>query len=275
MRPSSSNAPTYSSAEPSSIACDILADITCISEDNGSCDFSNPVAETCTGGNAQELRFIYTANSPCMGNNTQAGFSCVDSNTTRPSTVYIKASLGSSIFFEGIVNEGNIFSIFVTDDSNMAVIEIRELTSDFGAGQLLQLMEMSVQCREEDSLTLLDTFGGLQLVGYRNEDEGLKVIYTDLIMQYVATNLGNRNMLLTSAIKTTPMTGTQQFIFATQDIVVVPGESEIVQELLTVNLAAIVGGSGLDLFLSVKGEDAVLGGACAASDSYVLKVTDV
>jgi len=276
-KPSYSAVPSHASSEPSSTACTILADIACISEGNGSCDFFNPVGEQCIGGNAQELRFMYTSNSFCRGNNTQEDFICVDEITPdqfRPSSVYIKAFLEDSMYYEGIVNEGNVFSIFVTDDSDLINVEIRDLTNTFNAGSLLQRMTMSVQCREEDSLILPDTFGGLQLVGYRNEDQGLKSIYTDLVIQYVASNMGSRNVLLTSVIKTTPMTGTLSLLPMTESIFSVPGYTEVFSELLTVNLAAIVGGLGLEFSIFVKGEDTATGNECEDSASYTLKINE-
>ena len=238
------------------------------------CDIFNPIEKKCMGGNAQELRFIYTAKSFCMGNNTQSDFLCLDEiaeDEDRPSSVYIRAFLGTTIFFEGIVNEGNVFSIFVSDDSNTMDIEIRDLTDDFNPGPLLQKMTMSIQCREEDNLILLDTFGGLQLVGYRNEDEGLKSIYTDLTIQYTTTNTGNRNMVLTSAEKNTPITGAQSLLFGTETISIAPEETEVFSEMLTINMAAMVGGLRLEFSLYIQGEDSISAEVCEDSDSYILE----
>jgi hypothetical protein len=179
---------------------------------------------------------------------------------------------GNSIVYEGIVNEGNVFSISVIDDSNSIDIEIRGLTSSFAAASLLQTMTMSVQCREEDSLTLLDTFGGLQLVGYKNEDEGLRSVYNDLTIQYAVSNVGIRNLFLTSAFKTTPFTGTQPLM--SESILSVPGDVEIFSEILTVNLAAIGGGLGLEFSVIVQGEDTATGRVCEDSDSYTLKIIE-
>jgi len=275
MKPSTSPAPSRASAAPSSTECFIQADVTCISEDNGSCDFFNPLGEQCIGGNAQELRFIYTSNSICGGNNTQADFLCEDFTSTVPvqsSTVYVIAFQEEFTVFEGFVNEGNIFSIPVGDNSNSIDIEIRGLTSSFIVSSFVQTMTMSVQCREEDSLTLLDTFGGLQLVGYKNEDQGLKSIYNDLTIQYAVTNVGVRDLFITSALKTTPFTGTQPLLFGR--LLSVPGDAEIFSEILTVNLAAIGGGSGLKFSVIVQGEDTATGRECGDSDSYTLEIIE-
>lgn len=235
------------------------------------------MGDQCIGGNAQELRFIYTSDTLCSGNNTQSTFVCVDELATDealPSSVYIKALHGDTTFYEGIVNEGNVFSIFVGGGSNSMDIEIMDLTDNFGAGELLQKMTLSVRCREEDSLTLLDTFGSLQLVGFRNEEEGLKSVYTDLTIQYVAKNVGIRSLILTSALRSTPMTGTQSLLSTTETVLSVSRDTKVFSELLTVNLAAIVGGLGLDFSLAVQGIDSVTGNECEDSDSYTLQIIE-
>ena len=208
-----------------------------------------------------------------MGNNTQSDFLCVDEVTTnefRPSAVYMKAFFQDSVFYEGIVNEGNVFSIPLNEEISYMDVEIRDLTQNFEPGRLLQTMMMAVQCIEENSLTLLDTFGALQLVGYRNEVDGLRSVYTDLTIKYSATNVGSRDLILSSAYKTTAITGTQSLLPSTDGIVSIPGDSEIFSELLTVNLAAIVGGEGLNFSLLVKGEDSITGEECEDSDFYTL-----
>ena len=80
-----------------------------------------------------------------MGNNTQENFSCVDETTTdqpRSASVFIKAFVGDAVFYEGIVNEGNVFPFYITDDTDSIVIEIRDLNENFGAGTLLQTITM-------------------------------------------------------------------------------------------------------------------------------------
>jgi hypothetical protein len=151
---------------------------------------------------------------------------------------------------------------------------ISDLTDNFVAGELLQTMTMSLQCREEDSLVLLDTFGALQLVGYRNEEEGLKSVYTDVTIQYSVTNVGTRNLLITSAVKTTAMTGTLPLFFTTEGILAAPGDTEIMLEILTVNLAGIGDGPGLEFSVEVKGEDSVAGDECEDSDSFTIKIIE-
>jgi len=258
----------------------LSADIICENEEGGSCEFTNPIGEQCIGGNAQELRFLYTTDSFCMGNNTQGSFLCVDeitANTPRPSSVYLKAFLGDRVYYKGIVNEGNVFSIVITDEESDSIdIEIRDVTEDFGAGEtVLQTMTISVQCREEDSLVLFDTFGGLQLVGFRNEEEGLKTIYADITIRYSATNIGSRELILTGAVKSTPFAGTQSLIFPTDSITLgVPGYDAIFSEILTVNAAAIGDGTGLGFGLIVQGQDAVTSERCGDSDTYTLKTID-
>lgn len=94
----------------------------------------------------------------CIGRNTQVSFTCVDEtrNVPRSSSVYINTFCGGTIFYEGIVNEGNIFLVPFADDTDLFGIEIRDLIEGFGTGILLQTMMMSVQCREEGTLALLE-----------------------------------------------------------------------------------------------------------------------
>ena len=250
----------------------MITQVICVSEDGGSCDFINPAGEACLGGNAEELRFLYSADSFCGGNNTQVDYACSDFVLSRPTSVYIEAFSGATSLYEGIVNEGNVFSIFIPDGVDSILIEISELTDTFTPGTLLETMTMSVQCREEDSLTLLDTFGGLQLVGFRNEEEGLKSVYQDIAIQYLVRNIGIRNMLITAAFKTTPFVTMMSLLFSSNNLLLTPGETTLFSEILTINLNALVGASAFDFSIEVNGEDAVTGGECFASDTFALQV---
>jgi len=207
-----------------------------------------------------------------MGNNTQASFSCVDetTNVPRSSTVYINIFRGDTTFYEGIVNEGNIFPVPFGDDTDSIGIEIRDLNEGFGPGILLQTMMMSVQCREEDSLALLDTFGSLQLVGYRNEEQGLKTVFTIVSIRYGAINTGRQDLFLTSVVKTTPIVGMEPLLPTGEIILIDPGSSEVFSELFTVNLAAIVG-IKLNFSILVHGGNAT-GEKCEDSDTYTLAI---
>jgi hypothetical protein len=259
---------------PPQTTCIISTDITCENEDGDACDFASPIGEQCIGSNAKELRFLYTANSFCMGNNTQESFSCVDEINTdvpRSSTVYINIFIGDDVFYEGIVNEGNVFRVPVADDTDSVVIVISDLNESFGPGILLQTMMMSVQCREEDSLVLLDTFGGLQLVGYRNKEQGLKIVFASVSIRYAVANLGRQDLFLTSAIKTTPFAEMVSILPSDESLVIEPMSSETFSELLALNLAAIAG-TELNFFLLVQADDAITGGECGDSDTYTLAI---
>ncbi len=251
----------------------MLTEINCVDEDNESCNFVNPAGEQCIGGNAQELRFIYDADTFCGGDsNTQGDFICQDAAESRPTTVYIKAFAEDSTFFEGVVSEGNVFSIFIPEGATSMDVEIRSLTNIFLFGDILQQMRMSLQCREEDSLILMDTFGSLQLVGFKNEEEGLKSVYTDVTIEYMAENIGTRNLFITAASKTSPMTGQLSLLYGSDKILSPPGDTRVFSDLLTVNLNALVGGPGLNFRLDVKGEDGTTGVECEDIDIYTLQV---
>ncbi len=220
---------------------------------------------------------MYEADSFCGVNNTQSDFVCVDAVSTdesRPSIVHVKALFEGSAFFEGVVSAGNVFSMLIPDGATSMDIEIRGLTDNFLAGDLLQSMAMSVQCREEDSLILLNSFGGLQLVGFKNEEEGLKAVYTDVTIEYTTENIGIRNLFITAASKTSPMTGTVSLLYGSDRILSTPGDTRVFTDIMTVNLAAIVGSPGIAFSLDVKGEDGTTSEECEDIDIYMLKVTE-
>ena len=112
---------------------------------------------------------------------------------------------------------------------------------------------------------------GLQLVGYRNKDQGLKSVFTTISIRYSIINVGSRDMLLTGAFKTTPMVGMESLLPIGDTLQVDPGTSEIFSELLTLNLLAVVG-IELTFNLLVQGEDAVTGLECGDTDAYILKI---
>jgi len=192
----------------------------------------------------------------------------------RPSSVYIRAYDRGTLLYGAIVNEGSVFSIPLNgQDLESISIDIRDLTESFGPGKLLQVMRVGARCQASYSLNLFDTFGSLQLVGFRNEEEGLKAIYADVTIHYTIINTGTRGMLLTGAFKTTPFVGTQSLTIEDEPVLLEqPGDEAVFSELLTVNLAAIVGGDGLDFGLIVQGEDAVTKKECGDEDTYSLKI---
>lgn len=202
-------------------------------------------------------------------------FDCIDEGSPSvdlPFTVHVRAFHDSSVFFDGIVNEGNIFKILITKDPNNIVIEISSVNSDGSTGLLLQRMMMSVQCREQDGVLLSDTFGALQLVGYRNIEQGLQTIFASVTMGYTVTNTASSDGLLTGAFKTTPFVeGMQPLLGTGERIPMAPGVTIRYSESFTLNLAAVVG-FDLDFGFSVQGEATEQGEECGDADEYALLV---
>jgi hypothetical protein len=202
-------------------------------------------------------------------------FGCIHEGTPPPNlpvTIHVKAFLGSSVFFDGIVNEGNIFDVVITEDANNIVIEISSVNTDGSTGLLLQSMMLSVQCREEDGIILLDTFGALQLVGYKNVEQGLQTIFASVTIEYTATNSASSDGFLTGAFKTTPFVqGMQPLLGAGERIPMTSGATRIFTESFTLNLAAVVG-FDLDFGFLVQGEDAEQGEECGDTDEYTFLV---
>lgn len=264
----------FPTPDPETATCNVTATVTCRTTDFEDCDFTSPVGKTCIGSPATELRFIYLSESMCSGNNTQNSFECTDENTaiTLPLTVWIRIFLGGATFYDGVVNEGNIFSVPITGNANSIVIEISTVNgSGDGPNTILQTSNMSVRCQEEDGLTLFDTFGSLQLVGYRNPEEGLETVFVNILIRYVATNAGRLDAFLTGAFKTTPFTGMVPLLPEGERILLMPDDATGFSDAFTLNLAAAVGQDFQFGFL-VQGEGSRSGIECGDSDSFSLVV---
>jgi hypothetical protein len=258
---------------PTAAFCNISASVTCEDEDGQLCNFVNPVGQQCIGDRASELRFIYQSNSLCNGNNTQNAYVCSDQNMDlpRPSTVFIKFYFGNITFYEGIVNSGNIIQVPIFGSSNGIVVEINLLNDDNSVGALLQSMLMSVLCREQDGLALYDTFGALQLTGFRNEEQGLKSVFTTATIRNTAANVGPKGAFLTGAFKTNPITGMVPLLPEGARILLEPGESQSYSDVFSLNLGTLVG-MPIEFSFLTSGEEFDTSAECGDSSAYTLFV---
>ena len=189
----------------------------------------------------------------------------------RPPTVYIRFYFGEETFYEGVVSSGNIIQVPITGTSNAIVVEISLLDDDNTPGALLQSMLLSVLCREQDALALYDTFGSLQLTGFRNEDQGLRSIFTTAIIRNTATNVGASDAVLTGAFKTNPITGMVPLLPEGARILLEPGESDSYSDVFTLNLGTLVG-MPIEFSFLTSGEESATGAECGDSDAYTLFV---
>ena len=271
-----SAAPTISpfpTPDPDTSPCDLKAEIECQTANGGSCsNLRSPAGSTCIGSNAQQLQFIYIPDSLCMGNNTQDRFKCSDENLEipRPSTAFIRIGAKNSIFFNGAVTTGQIFVVPVTAGTNEVEIDI--LTNVNNApGEALQEGKMSVRCRLEDGLTLLDTFGSLQLVGFRNTEMGTEQIFENIELSYIAENAGRLSGDLVGAFRNSAFSGFANLLEEGERRTILSGNSETFFESFTLNLAASAG-QGFDFSFLVNGEGTQSGAICQDTDLFTLRV---
>jgi hypothetical protein len=273
-----SAAPTISpfpTPDPETSACEVAADITCRTVSGGNCDLQSPAGATCIGSNAESLQFIYIPSSLCNGNNTQDKYKCDDDNlqiSPRPQSAFIRVSRRNAIFFEGVRAAGQIFSVGITDaDANDVDIEIFTAVND-GQGLLLQESKLSVRCRVQDGLTLLNTFGALQLVGFRNTELGSQQIFANVVLSYIASNAGVLNMDLTDAFRESAFSGFEDLL-AGERRLIAPDATEIFLESFTLNLAATAGQSFEFSFLvNGEGSRSLANGKCDDTALFTLNV---
>jgi hypothetical protein len=275
---SPSIAPTgtlFPTPDPETTPCNVTASITCRTTDFEECDFTSPVGKTCIGSPATELRFIYLSEGRCRGNNTQSSFECTDENTSvaLPFTVWIRIFLGGATFYDGIVNEGNIFTVPVLGNANSIEIEISTVNGSVdGPGIILQASTLSIRCQDDDGITLFNTFGSLQLVGYRNAEQGLETVFANILIRYIASNTGRLDALLTGAFKTTPFfSGMEPLLAQGDQILLMPTESTSFSDTFTLNLGAAAG-QNLQFGFLVQGEGARSRAECSNSDSLSIVV---
>jgi hypothetical protein len=189
-----------------------------------------------------------------------------------PFTVWIRVFLGSAIFYDGIVNEGNIFTVPVIGTTSSIDIEISTVNdSADGPGTILQASTISILCQEEDGITLFNTFGSLQLVGYRNEELGLETVFANILIRYMASNDGPVDALLTGAFKTNPFSGMEPLLVEGEQILLMPEDTASFSDSFTLNLGAAVG-QELQFALLLQGEGSSNGVECGSNDSFTIFV---
>jgi hypothetical protein len=211
----------------------------------------------------------------CNGNNTQAKYKCDDDNLQidhRPSMAFIRVSDKDAIFFEGVRSAGQIFGVAFADEPRKVDIEIFTAVNG-GPGVLLQESELSVRCREEDGLTLLDTFGALQLVGFRNTELGSQQIFANVVLSYTAKNVGVLNLDLIGAFRDSDFSGFENLLAEGERRLVAPDATETFLESFTLNLAATVGQVfEFSFFADGQGSISLGEGPCSDTKLFSLSV---
>ena len=212
-------------------------------------------------------------NSTCDGSNSQDGFECTDFNTAinRPFEVFVNVYRGGDSFYADTVFSGQVFKVTIPELNNEIQIKISTVI-DGNAGVTLQESTMSVQCREMDGLTLLDTFGHLQLTGYRNADLGSQQVFTDIELAYTVRNDGQFDANLVMATIDSPLSGVDEVV-STSDPkrLIGPNDVETFVTTTTLNLAAAAG-NFFDFFFEIEGEGALSGKVCSDMATFGMQI---
>jgi hypothetical protein len=182
---------------------------------------------------------------------------------------YIRVSSKDAFFFDGPVATGQIFDVPVSD-TNEVDIEIFTIVSG-SPGLVLQESRLSVRCRLEDGLTLLNTFGSLQLVGFRNTEQGAQQIFENIEMTYTAENTGRLDGDLVGAFRNSAFSGFANLLEADERRLMPSGSTESFSEFFTLNLAASAGRT-FDFSFLINGEGTQSLQECQDTDLFTLRV---
>jgi len=150
-------------------------------------------------------------------------------------------------------------------------VVISSVTFRGGAGTILQVSSMSVQCREQDQLELLSTYGSLQLTGFKNVEIGSQQVFAYVEITYTATNSGTFDANLLTATVTSPFSGRYEALPNGAMQLARPSDSEAFTESFLLNLSSI-SGSSYEFDFQVGGEGTQSGLACSEDTSYSLQV---
>jgi hypothetical protein len=214
---------------------------------------------------------MYNPTSLCKGNNTATNFQCEDFNLDleRPTSVYIRIGKGDQdTWFSDVVSSGRVIDVPVSGESMR--ITISTVAEGGGPGVILQESRMSVECVPASSLTLLNYFGSLQLVGYQNLELGLQQVFANVRITYVATNDGELDMQLIGAFGSSPFTGFQEFLDK-EGRPLTRGESAAFVEEFTLNLDATSGSEFQFTFLA-QGRGSISNLGCDDTAAYTLAI---
>jgi hypothetical protein len=250
--------------DPETSACALDAGIVCNVTQGSvvSCDDLTVPRTQCLSAPTR-LDFTFTGASCVESNNNATNFQCMDvQSIVDSSSVFIVMEQMEETLFEGVVGLGQSVSI-TGEFENDITVTITSVNENGEAGdETLQVMTIGTACTEEDDLTLLNTFGSLQLVAYDNAD-GLESVFASLLISYVVDNI-SIDASVTSAVATSSISGSQDFApfdINYQETEVFPGEE------VFVNLAEA---SDLSFEFNVEGVGAISGIGCDSTASLIL-----
>lgn len=159
----------------------------------------------------------------------------------------------------------------IPSDTTNVEITIATVSDTGGLGTVLQLSSMSVQCREEDQLLLLDTFGSLQLTGFKNEEMGDQQVFRKVEIKYTATNAGPHDANLLKATVTSPFSGRYEALPDDEMPLTAPSDAKTFTEAFLLNLAASSGAT-YEFDFAVEGAGTLSGEMCNEDTSFSIQV---
>jgi hypothetical protein len=267
--PTTTPAPT---PDPLTTPCDIEASIDCVVTGGGRCSgIESPAGVTCLGDSATALEFLYDSAKNCDNDsNNQDKFKCTNRGTSFPNEVYVTISgKKDAVFFEGAVTSGQIFKVDSIADDQVD-IEIATV-SNGAAGSVIQESKLSIKCEDKDALTLLDTFGSLQLVGFTNPELGSNSIFKEIRLEYSITS--NIPGLSADILEATRASAFSPLTDLTEGAPLTLRSSSplIFPEVFTLNLSESAGKT-FDFSFFVRGQGSASLLECSANDSLMILV---
>ena len=257
--------------DPLTTACALNANINCrVTEgQNTNCrGLDAPQSMTCLGdANPTSLSFIYSGGS-CDESMNDGNFRCEDTGDgpNRRQNVHIEISRRDTIYFSGEVTLGEFFVASGAYENDADVV-ISEVDGAGNVGEALQESRLRTRCREDDDLTLLNTFGALQLVGFTNGPTGSQNVFATVRVEYVIENRGRLNGDVTSAVSTGAFAGTRDLVNG-QTVTLANREEEVVGfEEMRLNLLDVTMVTQSFSF-TVQGVGSAGGPACSNTETF-------
>jgi hypothetical protein len=207
----------FPTPDPNTSPCELDANIRCVVTDgptNNCQQLTAPVTTVCSGTNIvlTSLRFQYT------GGNCGTFENCEDRNggPSGAETVVIEVSDRDGAYYEETTTLDTFFDVQNPTgfDRGRIEIEIFAFNADKkeNKGGRLQTVEVSIEC-DEPELVLGNEYGGVTLVAFENDQDGLQTLYAEVQIAYSISNPAVFDALVTSAIVSSFFSGPgQQFI---------------------------------------------------------------
>jgi hypothetical protein len=185
---------------PDSEACKLEAYIDCRAASGTSCSsLRGPTSMVCASqdGRVTAVEFIVTGGS--CGNTGN----CVDASPIDDAQVFVVAE-GDVVAFQGVVAVGDFVRISNGLETGRLAVTISTVNNGQPGTPLQSLQRIDLGCtgNVSEDLTLHQSFGALQIVGFANADQGLNSILEDITVIYSVKNNGVVSAVVPSATRT-------------------------------------------------------------------------